>query len=331
MPELGTLYLIRGDDHGGVAGRRTRLLTLARSRGHDVRVLEGEEGTPAGVAGALAAMTLALGWRVLIVDGVERWRAQEVEKELSALFDQMPAETTLAMFAREEPRAKAPEVLEQAVKRAGGSVGVQATVKRRELPGWVARQARELGLELDAAAARALVAQVGERQQRLVRELEKIAIHSGGGSVSAEQVATLAAQSAERPAYELGDALVAGDARAATRIYVRLIGQGERLSGLIGMIARRTSAAAQVAGLLEQGVSQAEIREALAPMQSWLVDRLVAEVRKSDPERLRAAIGILADLELRTHGGSLLPSARTALDGLAEETLALRAIEAIAA
>jgi len=57
----------------------------------------------------------------------------------------------------------------------------------------------------------------------------------------------------------------------------------------------------------------------------------VAEVRKSDPERLRAAIGILADLELRTHGGSLLPSARTALDGLAEETLALRAIEAIAA
>ncbi len=41
-----------------------------------------------------------------------------------------------------------------------------------------------MGLSLDAAAAKALVAQVGERQQRLLRELEKLALEgdpSGAG------------------------------------------------------------------------------------------------------------------------------------------------------
>ncbi len=46
MAELGTLYLIHGDDHGGVAGRRARLLTLAGARGHDVRCWRGTRGRP---------------------------------------------------------------------------------------------------------------------------------------------------------------------------------------------------------------------------------------------------------------------------------------------
>lgn len=331
MPELGPLYLIHGEDHGGVAARRTRLLTLAESRGHGVEVLQGEDAAPAGVAGALAAMTLALGRRVLIVDGVERWRGADVEKHLAGLLAQMPPETTLAMFGREEARAKAPEALVNAVKKANGSVGVQATVKGRALPKWVESEARTLGLELDGAAARMLIARVGERQQRLVRELEKIALASGGGRVGAEQIDALAAQSAERPAYELADALVAGDEQAAIRLYARLWGQGERVSGMIGLIARRASAALRVLSLLEQGASPAKIKQELAPMQGFLVDRLIAEVRRGDPARLREALGVLADLELRTHGGSQLPSARGGLDGLEEDTLALRAIAQIAA
>ena len=50
------------------------------------------------------------------------------------------------------------------------------TVKPWELPKWAREQAARIGLSLDAAAAKALVAQVGERQQRLLRELEKLAL-----------------------------------------------------------------------------------------------------------------------------------------------------------
>ena len=49
-------------------------------------------------------------------------------------------------------------------------------MKPWELAGWVREQAARMGMSLDAAAAKALVAQVGERQQRLLRELEKLAL-----------------------------------------------------------------------------------------------------------------------------------------------------------
>ena len=88
----------------------------------------------------------------------------------------MPPDTTLALFAREEARAKAPAAVHDAVRRAGGQVVAQMTVKPWELAEWAREQAARLGLSLDAAAAKALVAQVGERQQRLLRELEKLAL-----------------------------------------------------------------------------------------------------------------------------------------------------------
>ena len=43
-------------------------------------------------------------------------------------------------------------------------------------------RARELGLELEPDAAKALIAHVGERQQRLLRELEKLALGSEPGA-----------------------------------------------------------------------------------------------------------------------------------------------------
>ena len=74
----------------------------------NAELLEGEQATPAGVAAALAAMTLTVGRRVIIVDGAERWRQAEVETHLAPALAPMPPETTLAVFAREDARAKAP-------------------------------------------------------------------------------------------------------------------------------------------------------------------------------------------------------------------------------
>ena len=233
MADLKPAYLIHGDDHGAVAERRARLRELAEREGgaDSVESLDGESATPEGVAGALAAMTLALGWRVILVEGVERWKQAEVEQHLTPAMGTMPPETTIALFAREEGRAKAPAAVHQAVRRAGGQVVEQGTVKPWELPKWVRAQATRMGIELDAAAAAALVGQVGERQQRLVRELEKLALEQESpGTVSVQDIEGRAARSAEYRAYTLADALVGADAREATRAYLRLREQGERLA-----------------------------------------------------------------------------------------------------
>jgi len=335
MPELKPAYLIHGDDHGAVAERRAGLRALAeraQGGGASIELLEGDAATPAGVAAALAAMTLAVGRRVIIVEGVERWRQDDVSKHLASALAQMPPDTTLALFAREEARTSAPAALHDAVKRAGGQVVAQMTVKPWELPRWAREQATRLGLSLDAAAAKALVAQVGERQQRLLRELEKLALESAAAPtrIGVEDIERRAAHSNEWRAYALADALVGQDARAATRSYVRLRQQGERLSGLTYLIAQRLRDAFAVALRLQAGESAAEVRRSLR-MPARAAERFVADVARSDVERLRGALATLAELELDSRGGAPLRGSRGALAALDEDTLALRAIERIAA
>jgi DNA polymerase-3 subunit delta len=351
MPELKPAYLIHGDDHGAIAERRAGLRALAeggQGGSASAELLEDDSSTPAGVAQALAAMTLAVGRRVIIVEGVERWRQADVESHLVPAMSEMPPETTLALFAREEARAKAPAGVHEAVRRAGGQVVEQTTVKPWELAGWTRGQAARMGLSLDAAAAKTLVAQVGERQQRLLRELEKLALEVSGSDagalegapgagapsgVSAEDIESRAAHSAELRAYGLADALVAADERQAVRSYLRLRQQGERLSGLTYLMAQRLRDAVAVALRLRAGEPVAEIKRSLR-MPARAAERFIADVARNDPERLRAALGELADLELDSRGGAPIPASRTqadrrSLSALDEDTVAVRTIEAI--
>jgi len=316
-------YLIHGDDHGRIAERRARLRAIAeRESGvSGAEVLEGEASSPQAVAATLAAMTFALGRRFVIVDGAERFKEAEVRDILAPAMADLPADTTVAFFAREEGRVKAPGALVAAVQGAGGEVSQEANVKPWELAKWAREQARRMGLELDAPAARALVAHVGERQQRLLRELEKLALESEPGApITSQVVDRYAADSSERRVWTLADALVARDAPAAVRLYLGLRAQGERLPALLYWMTARVRLAHEAAQRMEAGESPAHVRRSLR-MPPKAAEAFIADVRRSDPERLRRAIERLADLELESRGA-------TALD---EDTAALRAIEAVAA
>jgi DNA polymerase III subunit delta len=334
MPELKPAYLIHGDDHGAVAERRAGLKALAEQQGDaaSVEVLDGEAGTPAGVALALSAMTFAIGRRVILVDGVERWKQAEVEQHLASAMAQMPPETTVALFAREENRSKAPAAVHDAVKRTGGQVVKQATVKPWELGKWARAQAERMGISLDTAAANALVAQVGGRQQRLLRELEKLAleveVEGETQKVSVEDIESRAAHSAEWRSFALADALVGGDTAQATLTYLRVRRQGERLAGLTYLMAQRVREALAIALRLQAGESVADVRRGLR-MPPRAAERFVADIAKADPDRLRKALGALADMEIDSRGGAAIASSRSPYARLDEDTIALHAIEMI--
>jgi DNA polymerase III subunit delta len=354
MAALKPAYLIHGDDHGAITERRTRLKALAESGGDagSVEVLAGDDASPEGVALALSRMTFAIARRVIVVDGVERFKEVEVSERIAPAMAQMPPDTTIAFFAREEGRNKAPAALHTAVKAAKGQIVIEATVKPWELAGWVREQATRLGLSLDAFAAKTLVAQVGERQQRLLRELEKLALaadlpdQADGGNgaseksveerarkpieVSAEDIERQAAHSTAWRAFSFADALVGADASEATRSYLRLRAQGERLSGLVYLMAQRLRDAEAVSVRLHAGEPPAEIKRSLR-MPPRAADRFIADVARSEPERLRAALCRIADLELDTRGGAPLTGSRTPLSSLEEDTLGLRAILSISA
>ena len=266
---LKPAYLIHGDDHGAIGERRLQLKSLAEADGDagSVEVLAGDAGTPEAVALVLSTMTFAIGQRVIVVDGAERFKEAEVSEHIAPAMAAMPPDTTIAFFAREEGRTKAPAALHEAVKKSersncGG--GDDQAVGARGLG---ARAGERMGLSLDAFAAKTLVAQVGERQQRLLRELEKLALAAeeddGPIKVSVEEIEQESARSTAWRAFSLADSLVGGDAGEAVRSYLRLRAQGERLSGLIYLMAQRLRDAEGVSVRLQAGVPPAEIKRGL--------------------------------------------------------------------
>jgi DNA polymerase-3 subunit delta len=308
MAAFKPAYLIHGDDHGRIGERRAALRALAEreSGSGGVECLEGDAATPAAVAAALAAMTFAIGRRFIVVDGAERWKDADVKAHLAPALEAIAPETTVAFFAREEGRFKVPAALADAVERAGGSVAAERTLKAKELPRWLQGEAAKLGVELQRDGAQALVALVGERQQRLLREVEKLAIELGDGArIGADAVEEAAAHSSERQVWGLVDALVAGDGAAATRAYLELAAQGESVSRLVGLLARRVRDVLAIAQRLEAGENPQQIKAGMKG-SPWALDRRIAEARRSDADRLSRALEMLADLELATHGASEL-------------------------
>jgi DNA polymerase-3 subunit delta len=324
VPAFKAAYLIHGDDHGRLAERRARLRAVAEEAtgAGGVEVLEGDACTPEAVAAALSAMTFALGRRFVIADGVERWKEGDVSPVARAMEGADPDALTVAFFAREEARHKAPAALRAAVEAAGGVVAEESAVRPRDLPRWLVARAGELGVELDTPGARALVAQVGDRQQRLQRELEKLALeHGDGARLGVEEVHASSASSAERRLWTLADALVAGDERTATRALVDLRAQGERLPGLLFGMVRRLRDALAIAEALAAGQPAAQVKRTLR-MPSFAADRLIADASKRDAEAFRRALELMADLELESRGGGG--------GALEEDTLAVRAVIAAA-
>jgi DNA polymerase-3 subunit delta len=148
--------------------------------------------------------------------------------------------------------------------------------------------------------------------------------------VTVEEIERRAARSSEWRAYGLADALVGGDRREAALSYLRLRNQGERLSGLSYLMAQRLRDALAIALRLRAGESAAEVRRGMR-MPQRAAERFIADVSRTDPDRLREAHIALAALEVDTRGGAVVASARGPLAGMSEDTLALRAIEAITA
>ncbi len=320
VPSFRAAYLIHGDDHGRIAERRARLRAMAEEAAGTagVEVYEGDQCTPANIEGALSAMTFAMGRRFVIADGVERWKEAEVDAVANALGQADPETLTVAFFAREEGRYKAPAKLHAAVEKAGGQIAAENNVKAWDLPKWLIEQASQLKLDLDKDGAKALVAQVGDRQQRLLRELEKLALeHGPGAAIGVDEIEESCATSAERKVWTLADALVAGDRKTSLSLLLELRGQGERVTGLIYNMVRRLRDAVAVAEQLHAGQSPAQVKKTLR-MPPRAADKFLKDVAARDLDGLREALAAMADLELESRGG--------AGGVLSEDTAAVRAV-----
>jgi DNA polymerase-3 subunit delta len=300
VSDLKPAYLVSGDDDAKIDAWRAR----ARRRAEDengpggLEAFDARASEPGEVASALTALTFDPGTRYVLVDDAGAWKAAALDPLEAALADP-PPETVLVVIVRGKPLKQ----LATAIEKAGGELRDYPAPKPWQLPKWVAERGPELGLQVDQEAAKQLVALVGPSQQRLSRELEKLslAIHPRTNLTVAD-VEELAARDSSPQAYDLADAIVAGDLRATLALAERLEAHGERPGRLLFPVVRRLREVHRAAALLDSGMPDAKVGEALtAP--PWLAKKTVARARKADRVALERAICVFADLEVGMRGG----------------------------
>jgi DNA polymerase-3 subunit delta len=300
VADLKPAYLVCGEDHAKIDAWRSRVRRRAEEENGPggLERFDARSHGPDEVAASLSALTFGGGTRYVMVDGVESWKPaalDPLERELAA-----PApETVLVLVARGKP----PDRLTKAVAKAGGELREYQAPKPRELPRWTIDRAAEEGLVLDMEAARTLVGLVGNSQQRIAREVEKLALLAHPrDNLTAEHVKRLACGETTSQGYDLADALVAGDLEQSLRLAERLVESGDRPARLVYPILSGLRRSIRAAELIDAGVSESQLAKELR-VPPWLAKRIASQARRADRDALERALCAFAELEVRMRNG----------------------------
>jgi DNA polymerase-3 subunit delta len=308
MAELKPVYLLHGDDEVQLDAWRARIRTRATGEGASLELMDAARDPGEEVAIALSSMTLSMGTRYVLVDGIERWKDKDVVAVVQALVSP-PPETVVVLIGtvRRESQKKAwsvPAKLVKAVEKAKGEVNELKSPKASGLPAWIVKQGKPMGLTVDPDAAQALVERIGTRQRRLMRTLEKIVRYQPeGGRVDVELVEELTVTDVESQGYELADAVIDGDRGAALRLAENLQDYDQDIMYILYAMLRRANEVRRAWAVIETGGTTDDVAAALGYRQAWMAKRVFAQARRADGERLERIAAGLADLDFAIRGG----------------------------
>lgn len=297
---LKPVYLLTGKDRPKIARALRRL--RARFGDESVEQLSGDAATGADAVAACNALGLFAGGeggRLVVVEGVERWRKADVEAIIAYLADPVPG-AVLALVAGESLRGDA---LAKAVDGPGQVLNFDAP-KPRDLPGWVRARFEARGAGIDGDAARALVEIVGDDLAALATEADKIATWAAGGPLQRGDVETLATPAREATAWALTDAwgerdlptlLAACEAELERRDPFSI---STRVAGHVGLVRN-------VQRLAADDLPTREIAKRLN-VHEFRVRKALGHAKNYSADELDLAVVRLAALDAAIKGGSRL-------------------------
>ena len=297
---LKPAYLVSGGDRPKVR----RALRRLRGRFGPESLETLSAATASGEDAVAACNALGLfageGGRLVVVEGVEHWKAEDAAA-VAAYLDDPVSGAVLALVAEEPLKGSK---LPQLVARAG-EVLTYDVPKPRDLPTWVRARFEALGVQADAEAARALVEIVGDDPTALTTEVEKIAAWAGKEPVGRPEVESLAASAQEASAWVLSDAW---GARDVTRVLAACESDFEhgvdpfvvavRLAGQVALVR-------SVQALAGEGLGTKEIAKRLR-RHEFRVRKALGHAENYSRDELDAAVVRLAELDAALKGASRL-------------------------
>jgi DNA polymerase-3 subunit delta len=302
MPEqeLKPVYVISGTDRPKVERAVERLRSHFDPDAVE-RLFASEASGEDAVAACNALGLFGGGGRLVLVEGVDRWKADDA-KTIAAYLKSPTPDTVLALVA-DELKKESP-LVKACAKDA--DVLVYDT-PRRNLAAWVAEQFSRAGAKADPEACRLLVELVGDNLFDLSSEVDKLAIWADGDEIRESDVETLVAGRAETPPWTLTDAWGRRDPAGVLAACERVLTRGDKtVGGLVWQLAEHVALVRACAGFAREGVPVADAAKRLRKKE-YPVRKAYAQAEAFSGAELDVAVTKLADLDAAVKGGSRLP------------------------
>jgi DNA polymerase III subunit delta len=300
VAELKPVYLIGGSDRPKVdrAVRRLR----DRIGADATETLAGAETSADEAIASCNSLGLFGGEaRLVLVDGVDRWKVADA-KAIAAYLESPAPATVLALVA-EEVKRDGP--LAKACGK-GGDLLLFEAPRKRDLPRWVAEQFGRVGAEAEPDACKALVELCGDDLQALTVEIDKLATWAAGETIRAEHVGRLAATRPETSIFALTDAWGRRDLRAVLSAADSLLESSPReLTRVIGLLAHHVGRVRACQVLAAEGIRPRDAAGRLK-VHPFAAEKAFGHAENFSVEELRDAVVRLAELDYAVKGGSRL-------------------------
>ena len=303
--DLKPVYLLTGSDRPKIRVALSRL--RARFDEDAVEILQGSEtGGEAAVATCNALGLFASEGRLVLVEGVEAWKAADVKALAGYLAAPTPG-TTLALVGEE---AKADGALGKECAKTG-DVLLYDLPKRNALPRWVTEQFARRGAKVELETARLLVDVVGEDADALESEVEKLVTWARGAPIGEREVAQLAAPTAETPSWDVTDAWGKRRLDTALRETEAILERSHRarrdeVPKLAAALTSQIEKASRAKRLAAEGVSPARALAELGVRFEFQAKKAFDQAANYEESELREAVVRMAQLDRALKGGSRL-------------------------
>lgn len=302
MPDaaLKPVYLLAGSDRPKVERAVERLRSHFDAQAIE-RLWAAEANGAETVAACNALGLFGGGSRLVLVDGIDRWKAADV-KEIAGYLRSPTPDTVLALVGEE---VKKDSPLAKACAKAGDVLVYE--MPRRNLAAWVADQFARAGGRAEPEASRTLVELVGDDLVDLATEVAKLTTWADGDEIREADVEALVAPRAETPPWTITDAWARRDTAGVLAATERILASGDRTTtGLVWQMAKHVGLVRTCRDFAREGVSADEAANRLRE-KPYPVKKAFAQAEAFSDAELDNAVTRLAALDLAVKGGSRLP------------------------
>ncbi|OZC04392.1 DNA polymerase III subunit delta [Rubricoccus marinus] len=297
------LYFLYGEE-GYLIDELQRLavgLVAPHERDFNLDVIFGPEAQAQSVLAQCAQFPMMAERRVVIVRGFE----QLDDNKLFSAYAAQPNPTAVVILCCNSKPNLSHHPYRALKQHAVASEF--ATLKDRQLHGWVESRFREQGKATESGAAQMLADLSGPDLRTVAGEVDKLVTYVGSRDrVTRDDIVQAAGHSREENVFELQSAIAGGDRARALGIGLSLMGLATNRRGeairMIALLGAYIQKVWKVTACREQGVPENQMARQVG-VPPFVLREYIAAERRLGP-RLPAAFGALLAADAELKGGS---------------------------